>query len=271
MSGSTACCWYSCGECELQVLTQLPWLRSLNLRGCPVSERRDYPGTVLALLPDLDTLDSKRRADHPKARVAKAKEARPRSAQDAPNRMDMTETATVSGTSQRPVQAANVRQPKATRQAQGGGGATPQDNNQAKEKAQGAPADPPKARGLRGVTGKMAGKRRADAEAQPPASGGTPQSRPRKMKAAVGSGPGAAEAAAPRSGDEQHLGAERSLPLAVSPGRIGGMDAAAGQDGAEVHAPQPASALVGIYEPKAERRGKKKKQQGSVARGAQVS
>ena len=54
----SACC------CILkQVLAKLPWLRSLNLRGCPLASSQDYPGCVLRLLPSLEVLDSKRVGD----------------------------------------------------------------------------------------------------------------------------------------------------------------------------------------------------------------
>ena len=43
-----------------QVLAKLPWLRSLNMRGCPLASSPGYPGCVLRLLPSLEVLDSKR-------------------------------------------------------------------------------------------------------------------------------------------------------------------------------------------------------------------
>lgn len=44
----------------MQVLAKLPWLRSLNLRGCSISARPGYPAAVLRLLPGLEVLDNKR-------------------------------------------------------------------------------------------------------------------------------------------------------------------------------------------------------------------
>lgn len=247
------------------MLAQLPWLRSLNLRGCPVSERRDYPGAVLALLPDLDVLDDKRRADHPKAKEARA-------AKDAPadKAVNRTKFAFMPGARQHPPQAASARQPKALRHAQERVEGPPPGGPKPKGKANGAPTHPATAKSMTVEPGKTPGKRRAEPEL--PASGGGPKASTKKARVAAERGPGGAEAAAHGSAGEEHLGAERSLPLAGNPVQEGGRSDDRGQD--LQAAPQPVSALVGIFEPQTEKRREKKKkkgQQSSVARGAQVS
>ena len=239
----------------LQVLAQLPWLRSLNLRGCPVSGRGDYPGAVLALLPDLDILDNKRRADHLKGKAARA-------AHDAPaDKVERKISAPKAGATRLPGHASGVQQPKAMRHAQRGGEGPPPAEIQSKGKVSRAPAE---AISLKGETGKVGGKRRAGPDELLPASAKAPK----KARAAAGGGRAAAEAVASRTAGEQHLGAERSLPFADKAEQEGGINDSMGA--VDLAVPQPTSALVGVYEPRTQKRGKKKQQQSSVARGAQV-
>jgi hypothetical protein len=80
----------------LQVLKQLPLLRNLNLKGCPICERAEYPSRLLRMLPGLDILDGKRisaavAGDAPAAkagftqdRAASAAEARPKARKSKP-------------------------------------------------------------------------------------------------------------------------------------------------------------------------------------------
>ena len=55
----------------LQVLSQLPSLHQLNLRGCPVADHPDYQMQLMQQLPMLDVLDSKKIAKSGLPRVAK--------------------------------------------------------------------------------------------------------------------------------------------------------------------------------------------------------
>lgn len=50
----------------MQVLAALPWLRNLNLKGCGLAQKEDYPQSVLRMLPTLDVLDNKRMAQRSK-------------------------------------------------------------------------------------------------------------------------------------------------------------------------------------------------------------
>ena len=55
----------------VQVLSQLPLLRSLSLKGCPVAALPGYPAQILAMLPRLKILDNQR-LDSSRGRVAAA-------------------------------------------------------------------------------------------------------------------------------------------------------------------------------------------------------
>lgn len=55
----------------LQVLSQLPSLHQLNLRGCPVADHPDYQMQLMQQLPMLDVLDSKKIAKSGLPRVVK--------------------------------------------------------------------------------------------------------------------------------------------------------------------------------------------------------
>lgn len=56
---------------EVQVLSQLPSLHQLNLRGCPIADEPDYQQQLLQQLPMLDVLDSKKIAKTGFSRAAK--------------------------------------------------------------------------------------------------------------------------------------------------------------------------------------------------------
>lgn len=55
----------------LQVLSQLPSLHQLNLRGCPIADHPDYQMQLMQQLPMLDVLDSKKVAKSGLPRAAK--------------------------------------------------------------------------------------------------------------------------------------------------------------------------------------------------------
>ncbi|KAL0036903.1 hypothetical protein WJX77_004420 [Trebouxia sp. C0004] len=57
---------------EVQVLSQLPSLHQLNLRGCPIADKPDYQQRLLQQLPMLDVLDSKKIAKTGFSRGAKS-------------------------------------------------------------------------------------------------------------------------------------------------------------------------------------------------------
>ena len=53
---------YSIRSHSLQVVSQLPSLHQLSLRGCPIADGPAYPDSILQQLPGLDVLDSKKLA-----------------------------------------------------------------------------------------------------------------------------------------------------------------------------------------------------------------